>query len=203
MIAALAIRFAVGDSFFTIKTLQGEVSDVDIDRFKNISFGILLGSGIIAFLTGFFGFFFTCCKKKCYAIIFGIFLSFTWLVIIVLGCIVTTVSYGSQSAIQAFCDGTMGNSQLATQIAGQLENMDNGINSYINDNMCSQVCPCNEDFKEKWATVTETVLNSVKRTKASPPSPGTANADKNGNVYMIWRSSGTQFQKFTECSSYL
>jgi hypothetical protein len=97
----------------------------------------------------------------------------------------------------------MGSSQLATQIAGQLENMDNGINSYINDNMCTQVCPCNEDFKEKWNTVTETALNSVKRTKASLPSPGTANADKNGNVYMIWRSSGIKFNKFTECSSYL
>ena len=197
VIAALAIRFAVGDSFFTVKTLQGDISDVDIDRFKNISFGILLGAGCIAFLTGFFGFFFTCCKKKCYAVIFGIFLSFTWIIIIVLGCIVTAVSYGSQSAIQSFCDGTMGTSQLATQIAGQLENMDNGINSYINNNMCTQACPCDQTYKAGWAGVTETALNSVKRTSVVQSAPGTANADKNGNVYMIWKSSGTLYTTFT------
>jgi hypothetical protein len=31
VIAALAIQFAVGDSFFTVKTLQGDVSDVNVD----------------------------------------------------------------------------------------------------------------------------------------------------------------------------
>jgi cation transporter-like permease len=95
VISALAIRFAVGDSFFTVKTLQGDISDVNVDRFKNISFGILLGAGIIAFSTGFFGFFFTCCKTKCFAVIYGVFLSFTWIIILVLGCIVTAVSVGS------------------------------------------------------------------------------------------------------------
>jgi cation transporter-like permease len=99
VIAALAIRFAVGDSFFTVKTLQGDITDINVDKFKNISFGILLGAGCIAFATGFFGFFLTCCKKKCYAVIYGIFLSFTWVIILILGCIVTAVSYGSQSAI--------------------------------------------------------------------------------------------------------
>jgi len=99
-IAALAIRFGVGDSFFNVKTLKGEVSNEDIDKFKNIGFGILLGAGCVAFLTGFFGFFFTCCKKKCYAVIFGIFLSFTWVIIIVLGAIITAVSYGSQSTMK-------------------------------------------------------------------------------------------------------
>lgn len=99
VIAALAIRFAVGDSFFTVKTLQGDISDINVDRFKNISFGILLGAGCIAFATGFFGFFLTLCNRRCYAVIYGIFLSFTWVIILVLGCIVTAVSYGSQSAI--------------------------------------------------------------------------------------------------------
>jgi len=99
VIAAFAIHFAVGDSFFNIKTLKGDVSDVQIDNFKNVSFGILLGAGIVAFATGFFGFFFTCCKKRCYAVIYGIFLSFTWIIILVLGCIVTAVTYSSAESI--------------------------------------------------------------------------------------------------------
>jgi hypothetical protein len=117
VISALAIRFAVGDSFFTVKTLQGDISDVEVDKFKNISFGILLGAGIIAFSTGFFGFFFTCCKSKSFAVIYGIFLSFTWIIILVLGCIVTAVSVGSQSTLESFCEGTVSTSSLANQIS--------------------------------------------------------------------------------------
>ena len=108
VIVALAARFAVGESFFTAKTLNGDITHKDLDQFKNISYGILLGAGCVAFLTGFFGFFFTCCKKKCYAVIFGIFLSSTWIVIIFIGTVLTGISYGSQNAIEAFCNGNMG-----------------------------------------------------------------------------------------------
>ena len=84
---------------FTVKTLEGDISDINVDKFKNTSFGILLGAGCIVFATGFFGFFFTCYKRKCYAVIYGIFLFFTWVILLVLACIVTAVSNGSQSAI--------------------------------------------------------------------------------------------------------
>lgn len=95
VISALAIRFAVGSSFFTIATLTGTPADINVNNFKNVSFGILLGAGLTALATGVFGFFFTCCKKPCYAIIYGVFLSVTWVIIIILGAIVTGVSYGS------------------------------------------------------------------------------------------------------------
>ena len=96
-ISALAIHFALGDSFFTIKTLNGDIADFDVEKFKNVSFGVLLGAGIVAFATGFFGFFFTCAKSKAYTIIYGTFLTFTWMIILVLGCIVTAVSVGAPS----------------------------------------------------------------------------------------------------------
>jgi hypothetical protein len=99
VVVGLAVRFQVGDSMFNIKTLsdaikgEGLPADLTLDRFKNISFGILVGAGGVGVLTGIFGFFFTCCKSKCYAVMYGIFLSVTWVVIIILGAILTAVSY--------------------------------------------------------------------------------------------------------------
>jgi len=104
-ILALAVRFAVAESFFTVKTSKGDIVNEDIDYFKNISYGTLLGAGCAAFFTGFLGFFFTCCKKKYYAVFFGLLLSFSWVFIIILGAILTGVSYGSQNIIDAVCDG--------------------------------------------------------------------------------------------------
>ena len=95
VIAFLAYRFAVSDSFFKVKTLQG-VADVDFDKFTKYYFYIQLGAGCIAILTGFFGFFFTCCKKMCYVHCFGTFLTFTWMIILSLGSAATYASYGSQ-----------------------------------------------------------------------------------------------------------
>ena len=56
----LAINFAAGKTFFTVlndKTdIQGQ--DAALERFKNTSFGYLLGAGVLGITTGFFGFFF-------------------------------------------------------------------------------------------------------------------------------------------------
>jgi hypothetical protein len=90
---------------------------VNLEKFKNISYGILLGAGTVAFATGFFGFFFTCCKTKCYVITYGVFLSFTWLSILVLGAFVTSVAFGTNSGIQMFCDGTLGKSNISLMVA--------------------------------------------------------------------------------------
>jgi len=44
-------------------------------------------------------------------------------------------------------------------------------------------------------------LNSVKRTKATASTA--EKTDKNGNIHMIWGSSGTLVTTFSECQSYL
>jgi hypothetical protein len=96
-IAALAIRFAVGDNVFNVQQIVDNVTQANPEVFKNASFGILLGMGVIAFATGFFGFFFTCCKSKCYAVIYGLILGFTWIIVVTIGALITAVSYGSTS----------------------------------------------------------------------------------------------------------
>lgn len=120
VVAALAIRFALGGSFFNLLNADGTPADVNVARFKNISFGILLGAGIIALLTGFYGFFFMRCKDRCFAVWYGIFLSFTWIIILILGCVVTAVSYGSQSTLTSFCAGTLNSNNIANMISSQI-----------------------------------------------------------------------------------
>jgi hypothetical protein len=110
---AFAVKLSVYDNFFltVIKLLENTANffintvtgplNLDFEKYWNILFGVLLGSGIITFLTGLLGLFFTCCKKstKCYAVIYGIFLTLTWIFILFLGCIVTAFLYSSQSII--------------------------------------------------------------------------------------------------------
>jgi len=68
---------------------------------------------------------------------YGIFLSFTWIFIFILGCVVTGASVSSQGTLQAFCDGTLSNSEAANSVSAAVDKIEFDINSYINANMCS------------------------------------------------------------------
>ena len=143
IISVLAIKFAIGDSFFNVSSIGDlDPNDIDVSRFKRASFGLLLSMGLIALVTGGFGCLFTCCKQRWYAILYGIFLSFTWIFIFLLGCIITGASVTSESTLQAFCDGTS-NNKVASAISDAIDKMEYEVNEYINTNMCSKACPCN------------------------------------------------------------
>ena len=107
VIMALSIKFTVGAIWWNTTGPDGYHAALNVNKFKNVSFGILMTAGIIALITGIYGMFLACCVKKCCAILFGTFLGFTWIAILVMGAIVTSVSFASQSNIQAFCDGTL------------------------------------------------------------------------------------------------
>ena len=107
VIMALAIKFTIATIWWNTTGPDGYHAAVNVDKFKNFSFGILMTAGIIALITGIYGMFLACCVNKCCAILFGTFLGSTWIAILVMGAIVTSVSFASQSNIQAFCDGTL------------------------------------------------------------------------------------------------
>lgn len=110
IISILAIKFAIGDTFFNVKSLKDlDPDDIDTAGFKRSSFGLLLAAGLIAVATGGFGCLFTCFKQRWYAVIYGIVLSFTWIFIFIIGCVVTGVSLTSESSLVAFCDQTTNN----------------------------------------------------------------------------------------------
>ena len=158
VIMALAIQFTVGATWWNTTDPAGNPTDPNVEKFKNVSFGILVSAGIIAFSTGIYGMFFTCCVNKCYAILFGTFLGFTWIAMLVMGAIVTAVSYSSQSNIQAFCDGTLTgtNGKFAAQISDAITNLDTSVNGYLNTYMCSTNCPCASSVASGWGNFTET-----------------------------------------------
>ena len=166
VIMALAIQFTIGATWWNTTGSDGNAADVNVEKFKNTSFGILVSAGIIAFITGIYGMFFTCCVNKCYAILFGTFLGFTWIAMLVMGSIVTAVSNASQSNIQAFCDGTLTgtNGKFAAQISDAIAQMDSSVNGYLNTYMCSTNCPCDSSVSAGWGNFTELQLNGFGRT---------------------------------------
>jgi hypothetical protein len=85
----------VATSFFTTSNTDGSPFDMNIETLRNWGFGILLSFGFIAFATGVYGLFFVCCSNRCYAIIYGTFLGVTWVVVLVVGALLTAASYSS------------------------------------------------------------------------------------------------------------
>jgi len=76
------------------------------------------------------------------------------------------------------------------------------LNKIVNKNMCTLICPCDAKFKSGWSKLDEADLNKVKRT-AVVPKDVEKFRDKNRNVYMIWKSTGTIFTKFVDCLALL
>ena len=116
----LAINFAAGKTFFTVLNDETDIQgqDAALERFKNTSFGYLLGAGVLGITTGFFGFFFKCCKRRCYNVFYGTILTVTWIAMCIFGGIVTSVGYGAPKGLQEFCDGTLGTSTLSSFVVG-------------------------------------------------------------------------------------
>jgi len=125
---------------------SADVSD-GLEGYKNISFGFLFAFSMLAFVTGIAG---TTCACKpcaegsiCWPIMYGVPLFFVWLVTLILGGMITTVSVVGPEQIQGFCDGEAfeagSNGEWLTQ---QIDTIDDAINSYSSHYMCSYECPC-------------------------------------------------------------
>ena len=118
---------------------QGDTKTDQVKKFATSSFGVLIGFSGLAVLTGICGV--TCLAKKCtenraWTFIYGFSLVFVWIVIAIMGIILTAVSFNGPDVIQAFCDGQIQNSQLKF-LSNQIQEVDNSLNTYINSYMCS------------------------------------------------------------------
>ena len=116
VVFALAIQLQVAKSYFTIQNIDGNAADINVEYLRNWGFGILVSFGFIAFVTGIYGLFFVCCSNRCYAIIFGTFLGVSWVVVLVVGALLTAVSQQSQASIQEFCEGSGAYTKYTAQI---------------------------------------------------------------------------------------
>lgn len=92
-IFVLTCNLAATNSYFTIRNPDGTPADVLVTRFTNESYGVLLFAAIGTILCAFLGIFFIILKNRCYSIIFGTVLFCLWIIIIIVGSVLTTVSY--------------------------------------------------------------------------------------------------------------
>lgn len=128
MVIESAIYFTHGS---ILTTDLGTITE-KVKSFHSSTFGVLMAFSCSAILVGACGAGCFCkpCKDKiALPIIYGIFLFFIWVIILVIGIVVTAVSYSSPDAIQSFCTGTTGNSRLGF-ISDQIDSIDVSINNY-------------------------------------------------------------------------
>ena len=162
MVIESAIYFTAGS---ILTTDLGTLTD-KVKSFHSSTFGVLMAFACSAILVGAFGAGCFCkpCKEKiALPILYGIFLFFVWVIILVIGIVVTAVSFSSPEAIQSFCTGDASNSRVAF-ISDQIESIDVSINNYANSFMCSSVCPCDNNQSAPWKALNETYLNTRNRT---------------------------------------
>jgi hypothetical protein len=90
-----------------------------------------------------------CANSIALPVIYGIFLFFIWIIILIVGLVVTGISVTSPSTLQSFCEGSGGNARLSF-ISDQISTIDVQISSYASTYMCSAICPCASTNQSSW-----------------------------------------------------
>lgn len=164
MVIESAIYFTAGS---ILTTDLGTLTD-KVKSFHSSTFGVLMAFACSAILVGAFGAGCFCkpCKEKiALPILYGIFLFFVWVIILVIGIVVTVVSFSSPEAIQSFCKGEVTPATKRVEfISDHIKSVDVSINNYANSFMCSSVCPCDNNQSAPWKALNETYLNTLSRT---------------------------------------
>lgn len=100
-----------------IFVLSSNIFDADLGtlsdaaaKFKTVSYAILLAFACLAFITGILG---TTCGCKpcakgsiCWPVWFGLSLFLVWIITLIIGAILTAISFSGVDQLQAFCSGT-------------------------------------------------------------------------------------------------
>jgi hypothetical protein len=163
MIIESAIYYTAGS---ILTTDLGSIT-AQVKTFHTSTFAILMAFSCSALIAGILGS--GCLCKPCVnnlalPIVYGITLFLVWIVILIVGIIITAVSFTSPTELQNFCSGNTTNSRIAWA-SDQIDVIDVSINNYADTYMCSQICPCATTYSAPWLNITEATLNSYNRTK--------------------------------------
>ena len=91
---ALSVKFTGADIFKAFKDVDGELG-----KLKNVTFYILGGFSMLAFILAVWGLCLLKCSNKCCSIVFGVCLLPTWIVTFIFGCVIAWFSNSSPSTI--------------------------------------------------------------------------------------------------------
>ena len=126
-----------------LQNMEKENSSLETAR-KSV-FLVLLIFALVTIIVAALGFFFKCCKNKCFYCLYGILLLPTCLIIIAFGAVATIVSTASGEHVKTFCDELNAKTTTSTTLNGDTE-VNISLDIYeileIDDYMCSISCPC-------------------------------------------------------------
>ena len=88
-----------------------------------------------------------------------------WLVFLIVGAVVTGVSSQSQESIQEFCDGDSHDAVM--WLTNGINTVDNVVNSYSGELMCSYDCPCATESIQPWLALSESELQAFNRSRSN------------------------------------
>ena len=139
---------------------------------------------------------------------YGIPLFFVWLVTLIIGGMITTVSVAGPEQIQSFCEGNgMDDGERGQWVAEQIDTIDDAINSYSSTFMCSYECPCTLSDSADWWAMSDAALSKYGRTKqqATSISGNNTPATNSAGEYRLitTASDGKYYKSFSECNLHL
>lgn len=137
--------------------------------------GVISSLIIFSILAIFVGCAGMCCSCKpcaegglCWPIVYGTCMTFIWVVFMVVGCVIASVSIAGPQQLETFCaDGTVDTEKEAQfgYLRDAINEIDYQINGYSTVYMCSSECPCATEEIGAWLALDEATLNSYDRTK--------------------------------------
>lgn len=157
---------------------------------------MLLTFSLIALFVGIAGT--TCGCAPCatgnrvYPVLFGIPLMMVWLVFLIMGSVVTGVSTTSQDTLQEFCDGDAPDSVM--WLSNTINAVDEAVNSYSGQLMCSEYCPCPSELVQPWKQLGESVLNNYNRTLI----PANARSLQALSAQVVYTSGGQDYYRIVD-----
>lgn len=135
------------------------------DLVHKIVFWILLAGALLAVITGAFG---VCVGLKpvkgCCNFSLGFFMTWSYLILIVLGVILVSLSSFTKLSIDTFCDAKEGNISIggvsikSPKFGASLDDLfgdiDNEYYNYQTRDMCTPYCPCKAPAENPWRNLT-------------------------------------------------
>jgi hypothetical protein len=119
-----------------------EKENSDVGDVRKYIFAALLVFSLVTILIAALGLMFTCCKNRCFAVMYGILLFPSWIIILVIGIISVGASVAASDEIEKEClkiSAETSRTYGSSDITIALDIYDSIL---IEDYMCTSDCPC-------------------------------------------------------------
>lgn len=133
----------------------------------------LLIGAFIALFMGICGLCTKCCKHRFHAVLFGCFLLPAASFVSIGGFSIATISNTDEATLRQFCNDdpnyeSENHSRYIARARTAVEELDETMNTFVSQQMCSKNCPCNAidnlEYVTQWTEMSESDVNKFGRT---------------------------------------